>query len=62
MDEAVLSPERNARPAYTLSHAQVRRPINDESIGRWRNYPWAFDGRWDDGPAPPSATSSAPTH
>lgn len=61
MDDAVLSPERNARAAYTLSHAQVRRPINADSIGRWRNYPWAFDARWDEGPTRPSAASSSPT-
>ena len=42
MDDAVLAPESNARAVYTLSHEQVRRPINAASIGRWRNYPWAF--------------------
>jgi tetratricopeptide (TPR) repeat protein len=46
-DEAVLSPERNARTVLTLSHEQVRRPINASSIGRWRNYAFAFDDRWD---------------
>lgn len=45
-DEAVLSPERNERTVLTLSHEQVRRPINDSSIGRWRNYAFAFDDRW----------------
>jgi len=30
----------------TLSHDQVRRPINRASIGRWRNYEWAFDESW----------------
>jgi hypothetical protein len=24
----------------------VRRPINASSIGRWRNYEWAFDRSW----------------
>lgn len=47
MDAGVLSPERNARTAVTLSHEQVRRPINDAAIGRWRHYDFAFDGRWD---------------
>ena len=47
MDPAVLAPEGNARAVYTLSHEQVRRPINAASIGRWRNYAWAFDGSWD---------------
>lgn len=45
-DEAVLSPERNERTVLTLSHEQVRRPINASSIGRWRNYEFAFDERW----------------
>jgi hypothetical protein len=47
MDPAVLAPEGNARAVYTLSHEQVRRPINAASIDRWRNYAWAFDGSWD---------------
>jgi hypothetical protein len=48
MDERVLSPEENKKGAWTLSHAQVRQPINRKSIGRWKNYEWAFDSRWDD--------------
>lgn len=47
MDERVLSPEHNARAVFTLSHDQVRRPVNRTSIGRWRNYDFAFDGSWD---------------
>ena len=47
MDAGVLSPESNARTAVTLSNEQVRRPINDTSIGRWKNYEFAFDGNWD---------------
>ena len=43
MDDAVLAPESNARAVYTLSHEQVRRPINAASIGRWRNFAWAFE-------------------
>ncbi|MEY4118384.1 MAG: hypothetical protein RLZZ116_1712, partial [Planctomycetota bacterium] len=35
------------KTAATLSHAQVRQPINKKSIGRWKNYEWAFDGSWD---------------
>ena len=42
MHPAVLAPESNPRAVYTLSHEQVRRPINAASIGRWRRYPWAF--------------------
>lgn len=48
MDERVLSPEAGVRVAATLSHAQVRRPINRAAIGRWKNYAWAFDSAWDD--------------
>ena len=48
MDERVLTPEENKKAAFTLSHAQVRQPINKKSIGRWKNYEWAFDSRWDD--------------
>ena len=46
MDGRVLTPESNARIAITLSHEQVRRPINDSAIGRWRHYDFAFDERW----------------
>jgi hypothetical protein len=46
MDDATLSPEANVRTVLTLSHQQVRAPINRGSIGRWRNYEWAFDGTW----------------
>ena len=47
MDERVLAPESNARAVFTLSHEQVRRPINTASIGRWKNYAFAFDASWD---------------
>ena len=47
MAPGVLAPEQNARTVLTLSHEQVRNPINRRSIGRWRNYGWAFDGSWD---------------
>ena len=47
MSDAVLRPEANRRSVLTLSHEQVRNPINAGSIGRWRNYAWAFDGAWD---------------
>jgi hypothetical protein len=48
MADAVLAPERNTRLVYTLSNDQVRRPINNSSIGRWKNYEFAFDGSWDE--------------
>jgi len=47
MHDRVLRPEENRRAVFTLSHDQVKRPINRSSIGRWRNYEWAFDGSWD---------------
>ena len=46
-DPAVLAPEANTRTVLTLSYEQVRRSINRSSIGRWRNYEFAFDGSWD---------------
>ena len=46
MDEATLAPEGNLRTVLTLSHDQVRSPIHRNSIGRWRNYEWAFDKSW----------------
>jgi tetratricopeptide (TPR) repeat protein len=48
MVDQVTQPERNRRTVLTLSHAQVRRPINNRSIGRWRNYAWAFDDGWNE--------------
>ncbi|MFM7050763.1 MAG: sulfotransferase [Planctomycetota bacterium] len=52
-DASVLSPEENRRTVLTLSHEQVRRSINRSSIGRWKNYAFAFDASWDalDAPA-----------
>ncbi len=46
-DAAVLAPQENRRAVFTLSHEQVRRPINTSSIGRWKNYAFAFDGSWE---------------
>lgn len=46
MAEAVVHPERNRRAVLTLSHAQVRQPINSRGVGRWRNYAWPFDDGW----------------
>jgi hypothetical protein len=47
MDERVLAPEQNPRAAVTISAMQVRKPINRSSIGRWKNYAFAFDAAWD---------------
>ncbi len=46
MHSATTAPEANTRTVLTLSHEQVRRPINRASIGRWNNYEWAFDSQW----------------
>ena len=42
-DARVLAPEANARAVFTLSHEQVRQPIHRGSVGRWRNYAFAFE-------------------
>jgi hypothetical protein len=44
--DAVLAPEANVRTVLTLSHEQVRKSINTSSIGRWRNYEFAFGPEW----------------
>jgi hypothetical protein len=46
-DPVVLAPEANTRTVLTLSYEQVRRSINRSSIGRWRNYAFAFGSEWD---------------
>jgi len=35
---AMLSPEKVGRYAHTASYAQVREPISDKSVGRWRRF------------------------
>jgi hypothetical protein len=35
--------------AEGLSHEQVRRSINRSSIGRWKNYEFAFGPEWGGG-------------
>jgi hypothetical protein len=37
-DAACLAPHRNKRPVSTASSWQVRQPIYNRSVGRWRNY------------------------
>lgn len=40
-EEACLNFHKNARPVRTPSAEQVRRPINRDAVGLWRNYaPW----------------------
>lgn len=44
---ACLHPEQNTRVVHTLSHEQVRRPINRDGTGRWKNHARRFDSSWD---------------
>ena len=37
-DDRCLAFDRSARPARTASYDQVRQPIYDRSVGRWRHY------------------------
>jgi len=46
MEPDIVQPERNTRAVFTLSHEQVKRSINTASIGRWKNYEFAFDDSW----------------
>jgi tetratricopeptide (TPR) repeat protein len=47
LDSRVLRPEANPRTVFTLSHEQVRRPINRAGLGRSKNYEFAFGAAWD---------------
>jgi hypothetical protein len=47
LDSRVLRPEANPRTVFTLSHEQVRRPINRAGLGRSQNYEFAFGAAWD---------------
>lgn len=37
-DDAVLAFHENAAPVATASAVQVRRPVYDSSVGRWKQY------------------------
>jgi hypothetical protein len=41
-EPACLSFHETARPIYTASVAQVRRPVYNRSVGRWRHYETAL--------------------
>jgi tetratricopeptide (TPR) repeat protein len=41
-DDACLAFHESARPVQTLSRWQVRQPVHNRSVGRWRNYPQWF--------------------
>ncbi len=45
--EECLAPEQNRRVVLTLSHEQVLRPINTDSLDRWKNYADQFDPSWE---------------
>ena len=32
---------------FTLSHEQVRRPVNRQGLGRWLNHREVFGADWD---------------
>ena len=45
-EDNCLHPEKNNRVVQTLSNEQVRKPINSEGIGRWKNYGDHFGPFW----------------
>lgn len=46
-EEACSRPEANTRLVFTLSHEQVRRPVNRQGIGRWLHHRERFGPEWD---------------
>ncbi len=46
-EPACLSPQDNTRLVFTLSHEQVRRPVNRQGIGRWMQHREHFGVEWD---------------
>jgi hypothetical protein len=46
-EPACLQPQDNDRLVFTLSHEQVRRPLNRQGIGRWQQHAEHFDAEWD---------------
>ncbi len=46
-EAACARPHENGRLVFTLSHEQVRRPVNRQGIGRWTNYREFFGPEWD---------------
>ena len=45
-DPACLQPQDNDRLVFTLSHEQVRQPLNRQGIGRWQRHAERFDAAW----------------
>jgi hypothetical protein len=46
-EDACARPHENPRLVFTLSHEQVRRPVNSQGIGRWMQHREAFGPAWD---------------
>ena len=46
-EPACLQPQDNSRLVFTLSHEQVRRPLNREGMGRWQVHSEHFGAAWD---------------
>jgi hypothetical protein len=46
-DEACLRPHENPRMVFTLSHEQVRRPLNRQALGRWQQHREVFGPEWE---------------
>lgn len=43
-----MHPEGNPRRVHTLSHAQVRQPLNRRGVGRWQAHAARCGSEWDD--------------
>ena len=43
-----VRPDTNKRLVFTLSHEQVRRPLNRQGIGRWQQHRERFGREWDE--------------
>ena len=46
-EPACARPHENTRLVFTLSHEQVRRPVNRQGIGRWQQHSEQFGAEWD---------------
>jgi tetratricopeptide (TPR) repeat protein len=46
-EPACLQPQDNQRLVFTLSHEQVRKPLNRQGIGRWQAHAARFDAAWE---------------
>jgi hypothetical protein len=46
-EDACVRPHENTRLVFTLSHEQVRRPVNRQGIGRWLQHRERFGADWD---------------